>query len=78
MRTEILQEAEDELNESIACRILRCLVVGEVAPAHDGSLGTAHAFLDAHRGFALAANQSGVNGQKSRGLAVRLGHLLVP
>src|SRR5215216_4979449 len=25
----------------------RCLVVGEVAQAHDGSLGTAHAFIDA-------------------------------
>ena len=25
----------------------RCLVVGEVAQAHDGSLGTAHAFVDA-------------------------------
>ena len=61
---------------SKAYRIRRCLVVGEVAPAHDGSLGTAHAFIDAHRGFALAANQSEVNGQKSRGLAVRLGHLL--
>ena len=27
----------------------RCLIVGEVAPAHDGSLGTAHAFMDAIR-----------------------------
>jgi N-acetylneuraminate synthase len=25
----------------------RCLVIGEVAQAHDGSLGTAHAFIDA-------------------------------
>jgi len=25
----------------------RCLIVGEVAQAHDGSLGTAHAFIDA-------------------------------
>ena len=25
----------------------RCLVVGEVAQAHDGSLGMAHAFIDA-------------------------------
>src|SRR5687768_9268134 len=24
-----------------------CLIVGEVAQAHDGSLGTAHAFVDA-------------------------------
>jgi sialic acid synthase SpsE len=26
---------------------LPCLVIGEVAQAHDGSLGTAHAFIDA-------------------------------
>src|SRR5271167_4937148 len=25
----------------------RCLVIGEVAQAHDGSLGTAHAYIDA-------------------------------
>src|SRR5437867_103345 len=25
----------------------RCVIVGEVAQAHDGSLGTAHAFIDA-------------------------------
>src|SRR5215813_7641486 len=25
----------------------RCLIIGEVAQAHDGSLGTAHAFIDA-------------------------------
>ena len=25
----------------------RCIVVGEVAQAHDGSLGLAHAFIDA-------------------------------
>jgi N-acetylneuraminate synthase len=25
----------------------QCLVIGEVAQAHDGSLGTAHAFIDA-------------------------------
>jgi N,N'-diacetyllegionaminate synthase len=24
-----------------------CLIIGEVAQAHDGSLGTAHAFIDA-------------------------------
>ena len=24
-----------------------CLVIGEVAPAHDGSLGMAHAYVDA-------------------------------
>ena len=24
-----------------------CLLIGEVAQAHDGSLGTAHAFIDA-------------------------------
>lgn len=28
----------------------RCLIVGEVAQAHDGSLGTAHAFIDAIAG----------------------------
>ena len=25
----------------------RCLIIGEVAQSHDGSLGTAHAFIDA-------------------------------
>ena len=25
----------------------RCLIIGEVAQAHDGSLGTAHAYIDA-------------------------------
>src|SRR3990170_6706765 len=28
----------------------RCLIVGEVAQAHDGSLGAAHAFIDAIAG----------------------------
>jgi N,N'-diacetyllegionaminate synthase len=28
----------------------RCLIIGEVAQAHDGSLGMAHAFIDAIAG----------------------------
>jgi N-acetylneuraminate synthase len=32
---------------SKASRASRCLIVAEVAQAHDGSLGTAHAFIDA-------------------------------
>ena len=30
-----------------ASREGRCLAIGEVAQAHDGSLGMAHAFIDA-------------------------------
>jgi N,N'-diacetyllegionaminate synthase len=35
------------LNESIKSPMGGCLVIGEIAQAHDGSLGTAHAYIDA-------------------------------
>lgn len=36
-----------EIGERLVGEKTPCLIVGEVAQAHDGSLGTAHAFIDA-------------------------------
>jgi N-acetylneuraminate synthase len=38
---------EDHLKQSTGDVPPRCLVIGEVAQAHDGSLGAAHAYIDA-------------------------------
>lgn len=40
-------KADTRSSDATAATPHRCLVVGEVAQAHDGSLGTAHAFIDA-------------------------------
>ncbi|MGE0760308.1 MAG: N-acetylneuraminate synthase family protein [Pirellulaceae bacterium] len=40
-------ETADERRGEWPARPSRCLIIGEVAQAHDGSLGMAHAFIDA-------------------------------
>lgn len=45
MPTSFEQTADHRLRQAIE-RSGRCLIVGEVAQAHDGSLGQAHAFID--------------------------------